>query len=109
MPRNYKKKESYQNYSFNDIERALALVNDEKKSVYYASKQTGVPYETLRGQITHESNIVIEKAGRKLVLSVEEEEQLITALKYSAECGYRDDVAQMVKISGQCGWTKSVQ
>ena len=32
---------------------------------------------------------------------MEEEKQLMTALKYSAECGYpqdRDDVAEMVKI-----------
>ena len=82
------------------MERALDLVNDEKKSVYYASKQTGVPYETLWRWITHESNIVIGKASRKPVLSMEEEEQLITALKYSAECGYsqdRDDVSEMVK------------
>ena len=82
------------------MERALALVNDEKKSVYHASKQTGVPYETLQRQITHKSNTVIGKAGRNPVLSMEEEEQLITALKYSAECGYpqdRDDVAEMVK------------
>ena len=34
------------------MERALALVNDAKKSVYYTSKQTGVPYETLRRRIT---------------------------------------------------------
>ena len=47
MPRNYKKKGSYQNHSFKDMERALDLVNDEKKLVCYASKQTGVPYETL--------------------------------------------------------------
>ena len=83
------------------MERALAFVNDEKKSVYYASKQTGVPYKILRRQITHESNIVIGKAGRKPVLSMEEEDQLMTALKYSAECGYpqdRDGVAEMVKI-----------
>ena len=82
------------------MERALDLVNDEKKSVYYASKQTGVPYETLWRRITHESNIVIGKASRKPVLSMEEEEQLITALKYSAEFGYpqdRDDVAEMVQ------------
>ena len=82
------------------MERALALVNDKKKSVYYASRQTGVPYKTLRRQITHESNIVIGKAGRKPVLSMEEEEQLITALKYSAEFGYpqdRDDAAEMVQ------------
>ena len=82
------------------MERALALVNDEKKSVYHASKQTGVPYETLQRQITHKSNTVIGKASRNPVLSMEEEEQLITALKYSAECGYpqdRDDVAEMVK------------
>ena len=83
------------------MERALAFVNDEKKSVYYASKQTGVPYEILQRRITHESNIVIGKAGRKPVLSMEEEEQLMTALKYSAECSYpqdRDDVAEMIKI-----------
>ena len=82
------------------MEKTLALVNDEKISVYYASKQTGVPYGTLRRRITNESNIVIGKASKKPVLSVEEEEQLITALKYSAECGYpqdRDDVAEMVK------------
>ena len=82
------------------MEKTLALVNDEKISVYYASKQTGVPYGTLRRRITNESNIVIGKASRKPVLSMEEEEQLITALKYSAECGYpqdRDDVAKMVK------------
>ena len=69
------------------MERALALVNDEKKPVYYASKQTGVPYKTLWRSITHESNIVIGKASRKPVLSMEDEEQLTTALKYSAECG----------------------
>ena len=100
MPRNYLKKGSYQNYSFKDMERALALVNDEKKSVCYASKHTGVPYETLRRWITHESNIVIEKASRKPVLSMKEEELLITALKCSTECGYvqdRDDAAEMVK------------
>ena len=74
--------------------RTLALVNDEKKSVYYASKQTGVPYETLRRRITHESNIVIGKVGRKPVLLTKEEEQLITALKYSADV---DDIAEMVK------------
>ena len=47
MPRNYKKKGSCQNYHFKHMERALAVVNDAKKSVYYASEQTGVPYETL--------------------------------------------------------------
>ena len=34
MSRNYKKKESYQNYSFKDMKRTLALVNDEKKSEF---------------------------------------------------------------------------
>ena len=99
MSRNYKKKGNYQNYSFKDMERALALVNDEKKPVYYASKQTGVPYKTLWRSITHESNTVIGKASRKPVLSMEDEEQLTTALKYSAECGYPQDrdVDEMVK------------
>ena len=51
------------------MEKTLALVNDEKISVYYASKQTGVPYGTLRRRITNESNIVIGKASKKPVLS----------------------------------------
>ena len=57
------------------MEKALALVNDEKKSIYYATKQTGVPFGTLWRRITNESNIVIGKASRKPVLSMEEEEQ----------------------------------
>ena len=100
MPRNYQKKGSYQKYSYEDMEKALTLVNDENKSVYYASKETGVPYETLRRCLHDASNIVIGKAGRRPVLSMEEEEQLIVALEYSARCGYpqdRDDVAEMVK------------
>ena len=52
------------------MEWALALVNDEKKSVYHASKQTGVPYETLQGHITHESNIVINRKSRKKASTV---------------------------------------
>ena len=95
MLSNYKKKGNYQNYSFK-----------EKKTVYYASNQTGVPYETLQRRITRESNIVIGKAGRKPILSMLEEEQLLTALKYSAECGYpqdRDDVAEIGKTFLQFG------
>ena len=82
------------------MEKALTLVNDENKSVYYASKETGVPYETLHRHLHDGSNIVIGKAGRRPVLSIEEEEQLIVALEYRARCGYpqdRDDVAEMVK------------
>ena len=29
------------------MEKALALLNDEKKSIYYATKQPGVPFGTL--------------------------------------------------------------
>ena len=86
------------------MERALALVNDEKKSVYHASKQTGVPYETLQRQITHKSNIVIGKAGRNPVLSMEEEEQLITALKYSAEQEEEEQLITALKYSAECGY-----
>ena len=82
MPRNYQKKGSYQIYSYEDMEKALTLVNDEDKSVYYASKETGVPYETLHRHLHDGSNIVIGKAGRRPVLSMEEEEQLIVALEY---------------------------
>ena len=38
MPRNYQKKGSYKKYSYEDMEKALTLVNDENKSVYNASK-----------------------------------------------------------------------
>ena len=101
MTRNYQKKGSYQKYSYEDMEKALTLVNDENKSVYYVSKETGVPYETLRRRLHDGSNIVIGEAGRRPVLSMEQEEQLIVAPEYSERCGYpqdRDDVAEMVKI-----------
>ena len=58
------------------MERALTLVNDENKSVYYASKKTDVPYEMLHKCIY----------DRGQVLSMEEEEQLTVALEYSARC-----------------------
>ena len=83
------------------MERVLDLLREENKSIYYASNEANVPYETLRRCLQNDNSALVKgKAGRKPVLSVQEEEMLVVALEYSAKCGYpqdRDDIAEMIK------------
>lgn len=52
----------YRNYEGNNFQRALHLVKNEGKTIYSDSKQTGVPWSTIKRYIQREDESLRSKA-----------------------------------------------
>lgn len=87
MPRTYIKKTAPK-YGSDDLENATKEV-EKGSSVYAAAKMFNIPYETLRRWREHPPSH--QGAGRGTVLSKEEEKYIVSALQYTAKCGYPMD------------------
>ena len=96
MPRNYKKKDKRNTYDQNILETALEALKTTKLGK--VSKDLNIPLTTLR-RWRDNPNIVLG-SGKKTVLSKSEEDLIVTALEFTAKCGYpqgREDIKDMVQ------------
>jgi hypothetical protein len=96
MPRKYIKKK-VQKYSNEDLQLAIAAVHDGE-NCYSVSKKYNIPNSTLHDSITGKSKKI--GPGKPTVLSVIEEECIVTALAYAGKFGwpfYRADLKLIVQ------------
>lgn len=54
-------RKKYQNYKNNSLQQALKMVKDEGKTIYKASKETGIPWSTLKRYIQTEQDSIKRK------------------------------------------------
>ena len=85
MVRNYKSIK-IKAYSEEDLDYAIDLVNTNQESINSAATKYKIPYSTLASHV--KGTVASKKAGKPTLLSREEEEALVEALVYLAECGF---------------------
>ena len=85
MVRNYVRKKP-NSHSEENIYRAQQLIENEGYTIRKASKECGVPYETLRRWINQPPTRF--SSGSKHRALTDEEELIVTGLKAAADCGW---------------------
>ena len=98
MVRNYVRKKP-KTHSEENIYRAQQLIENEGYTIRKASKECGVPYETLRRWINQPPTRFSSRSKHR-ALTDEEEELIVTGLKAAADCGWpcgTEEVKMMVK------------
>lgn len=85
--RNYRKKR--RNYDQSTLNLALKMINEDRKTLYAASKATGVPWSTLKlySEKT-ESDQNLQKLGRPFALNPEMEVKLFKYIIQMQEIGF---------------------
>lgn len=81
-------------YSAQDLRHALALVEDEHKSLYAASKATGVPWSTLKDYVNKDDRS-LAKLGRPFALTADLEVKLYHYIITMQELGFGLTVNQI--------------
>uniref|UniRef100_A0A8D8YZN8 HTH CENPB-type domain-containing protein n=1 Tax=Cacopsylla melanoneura TaxID=428564 RepID=A0A8D8YZN8_9HEMI len=82
----YKNKNIRQQWTKNDLERAVALVK-QGSSQRQASLQTKVPRRTLQRYMVKTRSTEVPKLGRKSTLTPDQEKELVTRILRLAEVG----------------------
>ena len=98
MVRNYVRKKP-KSHSEENIYRAQQLIENEDYTIRKASKECGVPYETLRRWI-NQPPTRFSSGSKHRALTDEEEELIVTGLKAAADCGWlcgTEEVKMIVK------------
>ena len=96
MPRNYKKKGNVNSYTQEQFEAAKEAI--KKNSIRKVSRDLNIPFSTLRDW--HNNPNIVLGSGNTTVLSVKDEDCLVSALEFTAKCGFppgRDDIKNMVQ------------
>ena len=98
MVRKYVRKKP-KSHSEENIYRAQQLIENEGYTIRKASKECGVPYETLRRWI-NQPPTGFSSGSKHRALTDEDEELIVTGLKVAADCGWpcgTEEVKMMVK------------
>ena len=96
MVRNYKKKNNNNTYDQKTLETALEAL--KTSSIRKVAKDMSIPYTTV--QRWHNNPKISVGPGRPTVLTASEEDLIVTALLFTAKCGFpqdRGEVKDMVQ------------
>ena len=96
MVRNYKKKNKHNTYDQKTLETALEAL--KTSTIRKVSKDMSIPYTTV--QRWHNNPKICIGSGRPTVLTASEEDLIVTALLFTAKCGFpqdRDEIKDMVQ------------
>ena len=85
MVRNYKRLTS-KSYTDEDLKAALKSVRNKEFTAFAAAKLYSIPYSTLKKHLNGEA--LSNKPGKPTLLTYEEEEALVDALVFLADCGF---------------------
>lgn len=97
-------KNVYRKYANTDILHAAKLVQVEKKTIYEASKTSGVPYNSLKRFLKgnpdlSKQNALIPKTGKPFALNVQREQELYKYIIKMQELGFGLTVVQIRKLA----------
>ncbi|OWF49330.1 Ligand-dependent nuclear receptor corepressor-like protein [Mizuhopecten yessoensis] len=118
MPKQYlaKKKGKYVQHKYEHMEEAVRAVKDGEMSVRLAAERYGLPKSTLYDRVSGRFNLET-KPGRKPVLDITTENQIINSVTENAEKGFGLSRQQLLtragilckraNISGFCNVTPS--
>lgn len=81
-------------YTAQDLKHALSLVENDHKSLYAASKATGVPWSTLKDYVNREDKSLV-KLGRPFALTADLEVKLYHHIITMQELGFGLTVNQI--------------
>ena len=73
-------------YTEDDLDLAIELVKTNEDSIHSAATKFNIPYSTLASPV--KGTVNSKKPGKQTLLSKEEEEALVEALVYLADCGF---------------------
>ncbi|XP_071795300.1 uncharacterized protein [Asterias amurensis] len=95
-----KGKETYRKYSPDNLDKALAAVTDEGFSVKKASRIYAVPYSTVYDRVNGRiKKLQCTKSGPDPLLSVEEEQTLVTYIELMASFGYEYSRTEVTSLA----------
>ncbi|KAG8180984.1 hypothetical protein JTE90_024732 [Oedothorax gibbosus] len=97
MPRNYVRKR-VPSYSAADLDLAISEVK-KGKTILAAARQYGIPFETLRRWIVSEPSHKV--SGRSTIMTTEEENCIVQALQFLAQCGFPFDRQDVINVAQQ--------